>query len=213
MKNYLKLLGAVVGILAMFAHPHQAQAQALATLQCPLANTTYVTMGGDQYTSDAGGLVTNTGGGRNQTSVLAQGCSPIVTNPGFDATNALGNAVPRTIVGSTTVAAINAGSNTILSGVSGHSIYVISFDLVASGTPATCTGVYLEDDAGSPVVAATVLVAALGSGVHALPLAANTGAGFSSGGLTAGKDLQINVDGSACITMTKLTYAITYIVQ
>jgi hypothetical protein len=212
MKNYLKLLGAVVGLLAMFAHPHDAQAST--TFQCPLANTTYVMMGGDQFTSDVGGIVTQTGGGRNNESLYAQGCYATIINPAYDPTNAAGNASPRTIIGTTTTALINAGGNNILTGVAGHKITVLSFDLIATGTPATCTGVYLEDSNGTPVVAATVLVAALTSGTHALPLAANVGVGFGAGGsLTAGANLQLNVDGSACTTMTAMAYEITYIVQ
>ena len=136
----------------------------------------------------------------------------LTNGPAFS-TTAIGNPVVHTVVGTSTVAAINAGGNTIIAGLTGHKIYVTSFDLVASGTPATCTGVYLEDSAGSPVVAATVLVAALGSGVHALPLAANTGAGFGSGGLTSADSLQLNVDGSNCTTMTAMAYEISYIVQ
>lgn len=210
MKNYLKSLSAVVALVAslLFHSP----AQASTTYQCSLANTTYVTMGGDQFTSDGGGLVVNTGGGRNNLSLMTQGCDPQVINPGFD-TNALGNANVKTIVGTTTTAAVNSGTNTVLAGIAGHKIYVLNFDLVATGTPATCTGIFIEDSNGTPVVAATVLVAALTSTVHALPLAANTGAGFGSGGLTAGAGLQLNVDGSACTTMTSLAYSITYIVQ
>lgn len=210
MKNYLKYFGAIAGLIALL---HAPAAHAATTLQCPLGNTTYVTAGGDQLTSDSSGLVANTGGGRNNLSLVAQGCDPVMANPAFTNSNALGNATPHTIIGTSTVAAINAAANSILSGIAGKKIYVLSFDLVATGTPATCTGVFLEDSNGTPVVASTVLVAALTSAAHALPLAANTGAGFSSGGLTAGKDLQLNVDGSGCTTMTSMAYTITYIIQ
>jgi hypothetical protein len=212
MKNYTlrNLLAAVALVGTLLFH---SPAQASTTFQCPLANTTYVTAGGDQFTSDGGGVVTNTGGGRNNLSLFTQGCDATIANPGFNATNPFGNAAPRTIVGTTTVAAINAAGNTILTGVTGKKIYVLSFDLVATGTPATCTGVFLQDSNGTPVNAATVLVAALTSGTHALPLAANVNAGFASTGLTAGANLQLNVDGSACTTMTSMAYAVTYILQ
>lgn len=212
MKNYLKNLGSIAALVCgLMLHSPAAHASTL-SFACANANQGIVTSGGDQFTADSSGLVTGVKSGNQATSLVSQGCNNLIIPAAFSGTDTLVNPPAQVVVGSSTTAAINAGGNTILTGIAGHTIYVVGFDLVASGTPATCTGVYLEDSAGSPVVAATVLVAALGSGVHALPLAANTGAGFGSGGLTAGDNLQLNVDGSACITMTKMTYAISYIV-
>lgn len=131
--------------------------------------------------------------------------------PGFS-TTLLANNGDKQTVGSLTLAQVNTGT-TILTGVTGRQIYVVGFDLVATGTPITCTGVYLEDTNGTPVVAATALIAALTSGTHVFPTTSNAGAGFGSGGLTSGAGLQIKVDGSNCATMTALAYQIEYVVK
>jgi len=115
------------------------------------------------------------------------------------------------VKGSASLAQVNAGA-VILAPVVGHTIYVLGFDLVATGTPATCTGVYLEDTAASPVIVATALVGALTSGAHDFQTIANVGPAFGAAGLTTSKGLNVIVDGSNCITMTSLSYSILYTV-
>lgn len=134
-------------------------------------------------------------------------------NPPFDS-RILGNPVMKLTYGTCTIASINAKTCVILAGVTGRTISVEYFDVVSAGTPATCTGVLLEDNNGTPVVVATMNVAQLGSGVHDIPLTAGIGVGFGAGtGLTQAKGLQLDVNGSSCITATAMTYAVTYTVQ
>jgi len=134
-------------------------------------------------------------------------------NPPFD-NRILGNPVVKLVYGSCTVSAVNAGTCKPLAGVASRTISVINFDIVAAGSAATCTGVLLEDDNGTPVVVATLAAATLTSGAHNIPVIATLGVGFGAGsGLTAAKGVQIIVNGSNCTTTTAFEYAITYTVQ
>lgn len=124
------------------------------------------------------------------------------------------NPVSLTTVGTCTVAAVNAGTCIPLVGVAARTISVTHFDIVATGSAATCTGVLLEDTNGTPVVVATLAAATLTSGAHNVPLAATLGVGFGAGsGLTVAKGVQIIVNGSGCTTTTSFKYAITYNLQ
>lgn len=129
-------------------------------------------------------------------------------------TSIIANPVSMTAYGTCTVAAVNGGTCIPLAAVTGRTITVTFFDIVAAGSAATCTGVKLEDTNGTPVVVATLAAATLTSGSHNIPLTATLGVGFGAGtGLTASKGVQILVNGSACTTTTAFTYAITYSIQ
>ena len=125
------------------------------------------------------------------------------------------NPVSMTTKGTCTVASVNADTCVILTGVASRTITVTHFDIVANGGNAgTCTGVLLEDNNGSPVVAATLARATLTSAAHNIPLTATLGVGFGAGtGLTVAKGLQLDVNGSACDTATGFTYTVTYVIQ
>lgn len=155
------------------------------------------------------GLLSTTG--LTATGAITDTAGTSDIDPAFS-TTLLGNPVVKELAGTATVAQINAGI-TILTGVSTRKIYVLGYDFVATGTPATCTGVLLQDTAGSPVVAASVPVASLTSGTHALTASAQLGAGFGQAGLTASQSLQLKVNGSNCTTMTSMSYNIQYTVQ
>ncbi len=136
-------------------------------------------------------------------------------NPPFD-NRILGNPVVKYVYGNCTVAAVNAGTCIPLALVSGRTISVMAYDIVAAGSAATCTGILLEDTNGSPVVISTIAAAALTSGTHNFVGLANNvlGVGFGAGtGLTASQGVQIKVNGSSCTTTTAFQYAITYTVQ
>lgn len=126
----------------------------------------------------------------------------------------LGNPVEKYAYGSCTVAAVNAGTCIPLALATGRTISVMNFDIVATGSAATCTGVKLEDTNGTPVVIATLAAATLTSGAHNVPLTATLGVGFGAGsGLTVSQGVQIAVNGSGCTTTTAFQYAISYTVQ
>lgn len=134
-------------------------------------------------------------------------------SPAFS-TTAIGNPVAKTTYGSLTVAAVNAGTGTILAGVSTRKITVTNFDIVAVGSAATCTGVLLEDDNGTPVVVSTLAAATLTNLAHNVPLAATLGVGFGGGsGLTSGAGLQLKVNGSGCTTTTAFQYMVSYVLH
>lgn len=136
-------------------------------------------------------------------------------NPPFD-NRILGNPVVKYVYGSCSVAAVNGGTCVPLALVSGRTISVMGYDIVAAGSAATCTGVLLEDTNGTPVVISTIAAAGLTSGAHNIPGIANNvlGVGFGGGsGLTASQGVQIKVNGSNCTTTTAFQYAISYTVQ
>ena len=133
--------------------------------------------------------------------------------PPFD-NRILGNPVVKLVSGTCTVASVNAGTCIPLAGVTSRTISVMNFDIVASGSAATCTGVLLEDTNGSPVVIATLAAATLTNNAHNVPLTATLGTGFGAGaGLTVAKGVQIIVNGSNCTTTTSFQYAISYAIQ
>lgn len=124
------------------------------------------------------------------------------------------NPVLQVTYGTCTVAAVNGGTCIPLAATTSRKITVTNFDIVAAGSAATCTGIFLEDTNGTPVVIATLAAAQLGSGAHNAPLTATLGVGFGAGtGLTSAKGVQIIKNGSDCTTTTAFTYAITYTVQ
>lgn len=124
------------------------------------------------------------------------------------------NPVTYTAYGTCTVAAVNGGTCIPLAATTGRNITVTFFDIVATGSAATCTGVKLEDTNGTPVVIATLAAATLTSGAHNIPLTGTLGVGFGAGsGLTAAAGVQILVNGSACTTTTAFTYMINYTIQ
>ena len=128
-----------------------------------------------------------------------------------------GNPVVQTISGNATTAQINAGL-VIIPAITGKTITIQRYAVQAvGGTAATCTGVYLEDTAGSPVLATTIAAADLTTAIINIPGGAgNTlGAGFTYGlsGLTVSKGVQIIKNGSNCATMTSANYAIEFSVQ
>ena len=177
------------------------------TLTLPAVTDTVATLGTAQSFTAAETI--GTGG-----SLVAK-VSGVTTdlNPAFS-TTILGNPVSKTTVGTCTVASVNAGTCIPLVGVSGRTISVTNFDIVATGSAATCTGVLLEDTNSAPVVIATLAAGTLTNLAHNLPLTATLGVGFGGGsGLTTAKGVQIIVNGSNCTTTTAFGYAITYTVQ
>lgn len=129
-------------------------------------------------------------------------------------TGLLANPVAYVAKGSCTVAAVNGGTCIPLVGVASRTVTVTNFDIIATGSAATCTGVLLEDTNGSPVVIATLAAATLTSGSHNLPLTATLGVGYGAGsGLTVAKGVQIIVNGSGCTTTTVFSYEIVYTLQ
>jgi hypothetical protein len=140
----------------------------------------------------------------------------VTTTPNANfSTSYFSNPQVNYVYGSCTVAAVNAGTCVPLALVTGHTIYVMDYDIVPAGSAATCTGILLEDTAGTPVVVSTIAAAALTSGAHNRPLVSNNvlGVGFGAGsGLTVSKALQIIKNGSNCGTTTAFQYAISYTV-
>jgi hypothetical protein len=171
---------------------------ATGTLALTGAETVSSTLGVTGVTTATGGLVS------------------IVTNDFHTpySTAITANPVSYTTVGSCSVASVNAGTCIPLAATTGRKISVTNFDIVATGSAATCTGVLLEDTNGSPVVIATLAAATLTNGAHNAPLTATLGTGFGAGaGLTSAKGVQIIVNGSNCTTTTAFGYAITYNLQ
>ncbi len=145
--------------------------------------------------------------------VASTATSTVDIAPPFD-TRILGNPVAKVVSGTCTTASVNAGTCFPLVGVASRTISVTHFDIVATGSAATCTGVLLEDTNGTPVVIATLAAATLTSGAHNVPLAATLGTGFGAGaGLTVAKGVQIIKNGSDCGTTTSFQYTITYAIQ
>ena len=124
------------------------------------------------------------------------------------------NPITYTAYGTCTVAAVNGGTCIPLAANTGRNITVTFFDIVATGSAATCTGIKLEDTNGTPVVIATLAAATLTSGAHNIPLTGTLGVGFGAGsGITAAAGVQILVNGSDCTTTTVFTYMINYTIQ
>lgn len=128
-------------------------------------------------------------------------------------TGILANPVQYVTKGTCSVAAVNGGTCIPLVAATGRTISVVGYDIIATGSAATCTGILLEDTNGTPVVASTIAAAALTSGAHNFPGVSNNvlGVGFGAGsGLTISNGLQIIVNGSACTTTTSFSYQIEY---
>lgn len=181
--------------------------QGLSTSALPGSFTTVVTTGNTAVGGTLGvtGVTTATGGLVSKTT---NDLSPTFS------TGITANPVSMTTIGTCTVAAVNGGTCIPLAPVSGRTISVTHFDIVATGSAATCTGVLLEDTNGTPVVVATLAAATLTNGAHNVPLTGTLGTGFGAGaGLTAAKGVQILVNGSACTTTTAFKYALTYTIQ
>ncbi len=145
--------------------------------------------------------------------VASTATSTVDIAPPFD-NRILGNPIAKVVSGTCTVAAVNGGTCIPLADAASRTITVTHFDIVAAGSAATCTGIFLEDTNGTPVVIATLAAATLTSGAHNVPLAATLGVGFGAGsGLTTGKGVQIIKNGSDCGTTTAFKYTINYAIQ
>src|ERR1035437_2586200 len=174
-------------------------------------NTNKFTVAASSGNTAIGGTLVNTG-----LTTTTGGLLSIVTNDFHTPYSAGETANPVAMVtyGTCTVASVNADICVILTGVASRTITVTHFDIKAVGSAATCTGVLLEDNNGSPVVVATLAAAQLTNLAHNVPLAATLGVGFGAGsGLTVAKGLQLDVNGSGCTTTTSFLYAVTYTVQ
>lgn len=116
--------------------------------------------------------------------------------------------ITKTVTFTVSQANVNAGL-VLIPGIAGKAITVTNYVLTTTGTFATGTAIVLEDNAGSPVVATTVVTADLGN-VNIPGAAGNTlGAGFGVP-LTSGKGLQIVKTGSAFTGGTNAIVTITY---
>lgn len=173
---------------------------ATGTLALTGAETVSSTLGVTGVTTATGGLV----------SKATNDLSPTFS------TGITANPVSLVAKGTCTVAAVNGGTCIPLAATTGRTLTVTSYDIIATGSAATCTGVLLEDTNGTPVVASTIAAAGLTSGTHNFAGASSNvlGVGYGAGsGLTAAKGLQILVNGSACTTTTAFNYEITYTIQ
>lgn len=173
---------------------------ATGTLALTGAETVSSTLGVSGVTTATGGLVS------------------IVTNDFHTpfSTAITANPISYTAKGSCTVAAVNGGTCIPLAATTGRTLTVTGYDIIATGSAATCTGVLLEDTNGTPVVASTIAAAGLTSGTHNFAGASSNvlGVGYGAGsGLTAAKGVQIIVNGSGCTTTTAFNYEITYTIQ
>ncbi len=113
---------------------------------------------------------------------------------------------------SASTAEINAG-HTLLAAVAGRTITVVGWSMTAvGGNAGTSTAVTLSDTAGSPVLIATVAVAALTAGAVVQPSSANVtdGAAGIGLGLTAAKGITIEKTGGTLDTCTSVTVTILY---
>lgn len=169
------------------------------------ANAIKIGAGWDFGIVDASGL--------SESGPIVASTSTTDISPAYSAT-ALGNPVLKATYGTCTVAAVNAGTCTILTGVASRVIEITNFDIIAVGSAATCTGVLLEDTNGTPVVASTLAAATLTNGAHNVPLTATLGVGFGAGtGLTSGAGVQLKVNGSGCTTTTAFQYMVSYAIH
>ena len=115
-------------------------------------------------------------------------------------------------IDSASLSEINAG-HTLLAAVAGRTVTVVDWSMTAVGGAAgTATAVTLSDTAGSPVLIATVAVAALVEGTVVKPNSANVtdGAAGVGLGLTAEKGITIEKTGSALDTLSDITITIHY---
>lgn len=133
-------------------------------------------------------------------------------------TATFGNPLQMATVGVLTLASVNAGTNILLS-TSGKSIYPSDWMLMASGSAATATGVYLRCTGGN--VISSVPIAMLTDGVPVGPFKSAGPAGTGTAvlgsalvrGCPSGESIYISVSGSALATTTHLYYMLPYIVQ
>lgn len=177
-----------------------ASINATGTLAVTGAETVSSTLGVSGVTTATGGLI----------SKATNDLSPTFS------TGITANPVALVAKGTCTVAAVNGGTCIPLAATAARTITVTGYDIIATGSAATCTGVLLEDTNGTPVVASTIAAAGLTSGTHNFAGAASNvlGVGYGAGsGLTVAKGLQLIVNGSACTTTTAFNYEVTYTIQ
>ena len=114
---------------------------------------------------------------------------------------------------SVSLAEIKAGK-TILAAVAGRTVTVVDWSVTAIGGAATAaTAVTLSDTAGSPVLIATIAVAALTEDAVVKPNTAThvtDGAAGIGRGLTAAKGITAEQTGSDMTTLTSLQVVIQY---
>ena len=93
-------------------------------------------------------------------------------------------------------ASLQAGGVVVVPNVAGRAITVLSFALSYAAISGTgVTGLYLQDDAGTPVVSTTDTTLTAGT-VYDFTAGVSLGAGYCKP-LTVGKDLVLAVDGTA----------------
>lgn len=188
------------------------------TLAAINATGTFALTGAQTISSTLGVTGTTTAAAINASGVTTTtgGLVSIVTNDFHTpfSTGSTANPVEMVTKGTCTVASVNAGTCIPLAALTGRTYTVNQFDIIATGSAATCTGVFLEDTNGTPVVVATLAAATLTSGAHNIPLTATLGVGFGAGsGLTVSKGVQLIVNGSGCTTTTSFSYNIEYVMQ
>ena len=119
----------------------------------------------------------------------------------------------HTLVVDVATADVNSGI-TVLAGQPGRAITVVGAKATATGSASGATGVYLQDDASSAVIAGEFLAGGL---ISATEYVASKGATYFTAGagwqvpLTGGAGLKILKHGSSLATTTTIKFVIRYI--
>lgn len=116
----------------------------------------------------------------------------------------------NTAIVTATLAEINAGK-ILIPAVTGKQIKVVGFELLVSGTFATGTSIEIEDDETTPVVTASIAVAALSDGASIFPNTANVtlGAGYLAAS-TVSKNIKVTITGSDFTGGTSIIFKLQY---
>ena len=122
-----------------------------------------------------------------------------------------GNANLKHHVVTATLAEINAG-HTLLTGVSGSTIFVHNVKILVNGTFITGTSVELEDDNLTPVIVVSFAQASLTNGAILEVADGTAGVGLITG-LTADQSLVVTITGSLFAGGTSIVFSILYSIQ
>jgi hypothetical protein len=117
-----------------------------------------------------------------------------------------------TVVGSATLAEVNAGK-TVIEGVSGKQIKVVGGWLKSTGAFAALTAIEFQESDGSPVIASYAQANLTNGAVFNMrnTITGQTmGAGFMAA-LTAGNGVKVTKTGSDGTTATQIDYAIDFV--
>ena len=130
----------------------------------------------------------------------------------FKENGALALPVTYTALITATVAEINAAAGrVIIPGVANRAIIVTDFDLICTGVAAGATAIVLQSSNGTPVLVATVPVAAAGNGAVVTQFTASVvrGAGFRVA-VGAGDSIVIAKTGATLTGTTTIAVKLEY---